>query len=230
MRWCTHIGPLAGIDFTAHAALVRIPAQQIAEFGVAAGRDAVEHFRTVHADIGEGPFGVVRIVDREQGQAEVALRVEVGVGYQIGPGDIALVGRVRRAQHVLVGQHVEHLLEIEIRAIDVAGNGEERFLAQQVARLGNAARRFQRRGLGRIRDARAICAAVAQGFLDQIAQVRMVDDDVRDAGAHQVQHMPDDQRTAAHFQQRFGAGIGKRTHPFTAACGKDHGFHGVLVF
>src|SRR5690349_10122700 len=38
--------------------------------------------------------------------------------------------------------------------------------------------------------------------------------------------MPADQRLAAHLQQRFGYGVGQRTHALAAAGGHDHGFDG----
>ncbi len=194
------------------------------------GRDGVEHLGPVHADVPEGPFGLALVLHRIQGQAEVAVRMEVGIRHQVQPGHVALVGRVGIAPHVFIGQHVLDLLEIEVRAVDVARDGDERFLAQQRARGGDAASRLQRARFARVVQARAILAAVAQRLLDQVAQVGVVDDDLGDAGADQVEDVPDDQRPAAHFEQRLGAGVGQRAHTFAAPGGEDHGFHGMLSF
>jgi len=53
-----------------------------------------------------------------------------------------------------------------------------------------------------------------------VTQVRVIDHDLRDPCAYQVQDVPDDQGPAAHFQQRLGAGVGQRTHPLAAPGGQ----------
>jgi hypothetical protein len=55
----------------------------------------------------------------------------------------------------------------------------------------------------------------------------MVDDDLGDPCAHQVQQVPGDERAAAHLEQGFRAGVRQRTHAFAAPGGQDHGFHGA---
>jgi hypothetical protein len=106
---------------------------------------------------------------------------------------------------------------------DIAGNGQERFLAQQVARLGDAARRFQRRAFGEY-AMRAPWRCRRQGFLDQLAQVGVVDDDLGDAGLDQFSTCQTISGRPRTFSSGFG-GVGQRTHPSPRPAAK-HGFHG----
>ena len=71
----------------------------------------------------------------------------------------------------------------------------------------------------------AAIAAVAERVFNHLAQMRMIDHDLGNAGAHQINNVPDNQRPAPHFQQRLGASIRQRPHTLAATGGEDHCFH-----
>ena len=77
--------------------------------------------------------------------------------------------------------------------------------------------------LGGIADRRTPARPVAQRRDDLFAKVRVVDDDVAQAGRHQAFDVPDDERFATDRQEGFGRAVGQRPHTFAAAGGKNHG-------
>jgi hypothetical protein len=99
--------------------------------------------------------------------------------------------------------------------------------AGTAAGAGDAAGGLEGRAFGRVADAHAKGAAVAEGVLDHLPQVGVVDDEIKDPRCGEALDVPDDQRLAAGRQQRLGAAVGERAHAFAAAGGEDHGFHGA---
>src|SRR5690606_39682041 len=81
------------------------------------------------------------------------------------------------------------------------------------------------RRLCRIMQPGAKGRAVAEGGFDLCTQPCMVDDDVFQAGCHQLLYMPDDERLAAHGKQRLGRMVGQGAHAFAASRGENHGAH-----
>ena len=115
-------------------------------------------------------------------------------------------------------------------AEDIAVDHGERFVTQQVQCVCDAAGGFQRLAFGRILNARAEPAAVAQCGFDLRAEVGMVDHQFANARPHQIFDVPDDQRFAGDFQQRFWGMVGERAHAFAAAGCQYHCDHGVTSF
>jgi hypothetical protein len=108
----------------------------------------------------------------------------------------------------------------------VAIDHHERCVAEQRQRMGDAAGGFQRAlRFGRPPDRDAERRAITQRLHQLVAQMRMVDDDVRDARGDQTLDVPHDERLAARFEQRFGQIVGERPHAFAAAGGEDHCLH-----
>ncbi len=209
----------------ANFALVGKFAQQRCQLGRAAAGDAVEQLRPVDANAREGVTRLALIRNREVGQCEVTGPVVGGVFHEVQPAEVTLVSRVWITPWVALFQHVLHFAKIEVRAINVARNGDERRIAEQFAREGNAASGLEGRPLGGVDQAGTKLLAAAERFLDQVAEVCVIDHDVGDARTHQIQDVPHDQRAAAHLQQGLRAGIGQGPHPLAAAGRKDHRLH-----
>ena len=112
-----------------------------------------------------------------------------------------------------------------MRTKNITGNRDKRRLTQQVTCFGNAARGFQRSALGRIRDACAELTAIAECVLDHLTEMRVIDDDLCNAGAYKIVDVPNNQWSAPHLQQRLGTGIGQRAHALSATSSENHGFH-----
>ena len=110
-------------------------------------------------------------------------------------------------------------------AVDVGIDEQERLVAEEVARIGDAPGGFERLRLLRPGDCQAPVRAVAQNLDDQATQMRHVDHDVPEASCGEVFKMPDDQRLSAHFDERLGQRVGDGPQALAAPGGQDHYFH-----
>src|SRR6266496_241398 len=114
--------------------------------------------------------------------------------------------------------------EVEI-AEEVAVDDKEGTIAEQMKRLCDSPRGFERLGLARVADRDAEASSVAQRGFDHVAEMCVVDHDLADAGARERLDRPDDQGLAAHFEEHLGDRVGQGPHAFAAPRGKYHGFH-----
>lgn len=86
----------------------------------------------------------------------------------------------------------------------------------------DATRGFKRLALARITQRHAKGIAVAQHFLDLVAQMGMIDHDAAKARLGQLLDVPQDERLARHGEKRLGGVIGERAHPFPSARRQNH--------
>ena len=84
---------------------------------------------------------------------------------------------------------------------------------------------FQGLRLTRVADVHAPRRAIAERLLDEITEVRCVDDQLLKTSRCQPLNMADDQRLARHIQQGLWAVIGQWSHAGTQPCRQNHGFH-----
>ncbi|CAM5512045.1 hypothetical protein RLIN73S_00388 [Rhodanobacter lindaniclasticus] len=107
-------------------------------------------------------------------------------------------------------------------APDVAADGENGLRPQQRQGVEQAAAGFQRlRAFVHVADAQAPARAIAQDAGKLLGEMRGVDRHVVHADRGELLQMPDDQRLAAHAQQRLGRAVGQRAHALAAAGGED---------
>src|SRR5471032_2351606 len=114
---------------------------------------------------------------------------------------------------------------IEIAKHVAADRQENRRLAlrfQQRQSLGNPARRLQRMHLVRITNLDTPSRTVAKIRLQHPPKPRVINHDDFKIRRRQPFNLPDDQRFAAHFQERLGTRIRQRTHAFAAPGGENH--------
>jgi hypothetical protein len=72
-------------------------------------------------------------------------------------------------------------------------------------------------------DGRAEARSVAERRLDLRAEMRMVHDDRGDAAGDEALDLPDEERLAAHGEQRLGHRVGQGAHALAAPGGEDKG-------
>src|SRR5690606_31571633 len=137
------VGPFTTIEFAADLATRCVLAQQCCQFCGLSGFDSVEHGRSIDADAGKGMTWLAFVGDGKAVKRKVTLWMVRRIFYQIQPGDIALVHRMRISPYVIVFQHIQGLREIEMRAIDITSNCKKRFIAEQMACLRDAAGSFK---------------------------------------------------------------------------------------
>ncbi len=114
--------------------------------------------------------------------------------------------------------------------VDVGADHEEGRGAEQGQGGGDAAAGLiSLRGLGRVAQAHAPGAAVAQRSGNLRPQPAGVDDEVAPAARGQAFDLPDDQRLAPHGQQGLRASVGEGPHALPASGGKNHGALGQTV-
>jgi len=53
-------------------------------------------------------------------------------------------------------------------------------------------------------------------LFDLLTEMRVIDDQIGDSGAHQPFDVPHDERLATYLQQGLGSMVGERTHTFAA--------------
>ncbi len=105
--------------------------------------------------------------------------------------------------------------------VDIAAHHHEGRIVHQRERLGDAAADLKRGRFRRIADARAEAGTVAQRALDHRAQVRVVHDEIGEAGAHELFHLPLDERPAARGHQRLGDAVRERAQALAPAGRED---------
>src|SRR5260221_101453 len=97
--------------------------------------------------------------------------------------------------------------EVEV-AEEVAVDDKEGPVAEQVKRLCDSPRGFERLGLARVADGDAEAASIAERGFDHVAEMRVVDHDLANARAREGLDQPDDQGLAAHLEEPLGDRVG----------------------
>ena len=110
-------------------------------------------------------------------------------------------------------------------AINVGIDQQEGLSAEQRARLGEAARGFERLRLARVGDAQAVARAVADALHDALGEVRHVDHGFAAAAPRQALEVPGEERLATRLDERLGNVVGQGTQPLPPARREDHGLH-----
>ncbi len=156
-------------------------------------------------------------------QRHVAVAVVFGVG-----GEHEMRRGVLRIGGDGVGRCVQ--ARVVVGGVDVGADHEKGRGAEQGQGGGDAAAGLiSLRRLGRVAQAHAQGAAVAQRSGNLRPQPAGVDDEVAPAARGQALDLPDDQRLAPHGQQGLGASVGEGPHALPASGGKNHGALGQTV-